>query len=230
MKKLTTLLASLAIAFTLTSCDKAENTFDVLAIYPLSDTYHTIYADQSVDSITLQTTRDWTAKVDQSWMSLDASDKKGTVDAGKIFTHTYPVYFENNKSGKVRFGQYLVSSNNKGVKHTFLQTSWLNITIPAPEYSRKDGIVESTTFSGNIYKSETEAKIAFTCYGNATLASDAEWAVPSITTFEPGSQEVPIAFSENNTGRARTAKLTLTSAGISSVITIIQSATNPEKE
>jgi len=222
MKKLVRFLMCGIVAFVAVSCDEGrseEN--DILAIYPLMSDYHVVYADQTVDTVTIFSTRDWDASLSASWISMDAWDMYGKVAANAYDAKKVPVYFTENETDAVRYGALQINSNGKTVGHPFMQTYWLNIEEPEGMYTNDKTI--KATFTEVIKKDETKATLAFTLYTNGTLSSDAAWANPDSTSFDAGYTETSVTCEANETGQLRTANLTLkTASGISTVIKLLQ--------
>ncbi len=226
MKKIHHLFLLLATLAGLTSCNESSNSYDVLAIYPILADYHIIYADQTEDTVVVYSTRDWTATCSTNWLSMSPFDMSGQVGKEGYYSKALPVLFRENTTEQARIANLQVTSNGKKVDHPFFQTYWLNIEEPAGNYSTAEKAENlKVTFTKVIDKDATSAPIAFTLYNGGTLSSDAAWAVPDSTTFEAGPTETNITCETNQTGVARTAHLTLTSA--SGISTVIQLQQNP---
>lgn len=221
MNKLIALSLSLAVMMGFVSCDKADDTYDTLALLPLG-TFQTIYADQTVDSITVISTNNVELELKETWFSMKSGDKNITVN--KMIQKKFPVFFQTNNTGSVRSGYMYAKSNGHTVAHCFLQTNWLDIVVPAAVYTLDaDGLPSGASFSQTVSSSDKSTKIEFNLYSdNATLTSDAEWAVVGENdgNLDKGSHEVTITLGEHAKGA--TANLTLKAAsGVSSVIKLV---------
>ncbi len=224
MTKVRSLFVLMAVAAGLVSCTESSNEYETLAVYPVVAGYHVIYADQTVDTITIYSTRDWEATCSANWFSMDPFDMSGRVGKEGYYFKPLPVYFSENITDKPRAGFLQVLSNGKGVSHYFMQTNWLNIEDPVGIYTDSEQPENvKATFTKVIDRDETSASIAFTFYNVGSLSSDATWAVPDSTTFDAGHTEITITCERNETGSARTANLKLKSvSGVSTVIQLQQ--------
>ncbi|GAY29995.1 kinase suppressor of Ras 2-like [Prevotella sp. MGM2] len=136
---------------------------------------------------------------------------------------------EVNTSGARRVGYIQVKTfTDLGMR--VVQNGWLNISSPEPMYSTTPEDNMDNLPANKVYfllnaQAKTDTAIVFTVYqDNATLSSSETWAVPETTTFSAGRHNVRISLEPNPTTSSRTATLTLTSAGVNTPISIIQSA------
>ena len=221
MNKLIPIFLSAVVLLGFTSCDKSDDTYDTLAVLPLG-TFHTIYADQTVDSVTVVSTKDVELVMNETWFSVQSSDK--TIKVPQMIQKTLPVYFQINNTGEPRIGYMYAKSNGETVGHCFYQTSWLDIEVPSPVYAYAEtGYPKGVSFTQKVAVADQQVKIEFTLYSdNATLTSDASWAVVGNDdqALDKGKHEVTITLEEHSKGM--TANLTLKAAsGISSVIKLV---------
>lgn len=189
-----------------------------------------LYADQTLDSLFVMSYDSWSAIVKPgdggNW--LTASPTSCKVPAEYIITQTVLLQMTPNNTGKVRSAAFLVDSSYS--EYGTLQTNvfqypWLNITVPIPEYKKLasgDGV--EAKFEATLSAKDTVARMAFAVYSNATLTSDAEWL--SIKSedqnLQPGTHGMQFEVLPNNTKDVRVAHVTLTSNGVSNVVTYTQ--------
>ncbi len=219
MKK--TLLCTLVVLTTLASCN-SENEFHQTSFDKASVT---MYADQVKDSVLLYYADDWTASLnDYSWLSV--SPTSGKMEKGAMLMST-PLYFtaEPNTSGRIRLVNLTISSHEQGGL-TITQLPVLNITYPYYSFIEGDEVsTDNLRYVSTYTAVATEGQVRFTVYRDgATLNSDQAWCVPELTTFDAGEYTVALTLQPNTTASQRTAQLTLTSGGVSTVITINQLA------
>lgn len=226
MKKIfLTLLPCLALG--LASCGDSSYEVHNTYFYPLQSSGIRVYADQQTDTIHLISLDSWTAQSSVSWMTVSPTS---ATASGTAFTDTrMTLTFEDNATGSIRYGAINVESYSTLGMPVF-QYSWLNITRPAAVYyTTEDDVNRKASFPMSIAAAAADTTLIFTVYQDgATLASDADWAVPGTTTFEAGTHTVPLSVAANAADSSRTATLTLTSGTVSSQITLTQAAREDE--
>lgn len=224
-------LALCATGFSLQSCT-GENENHGTSIY---NNYRTpqpteLYADQTLDSIYVVSYDSWSATVKPvdggDW--LTATPDACKVPAGYIVSQSVYLRMTPNNTGKVRSAMFLVDSSYP--KYGTLQTNifhypWLNITVPVPEFKKPEGSDDvEAVFAQKLQATENSALMAFAVFSDATLTSDAEWLSISAEdkAVKPGSYGMKFVVTPNNTSEARVAHVTLTSNGVSNVVTYTQ--------
>lgn len=233
MKKI--ILAALIIgsAVNLASCIGGDNENHGTSIYnnkgQMGPTE--LYADQTLDSIFVISYDSWSARTENvDW--LEISDKTCKVPAGYIVTQTVLLKTTPNTTGKVRGGQIVISPEYAefGPLTTGItQFPWLNITAPVAQYEQVDDKDKGekyvvAKFEAPINAADNYALLACTVYADATLTSDAAWlSVPNdVQTLKPGNYGVKFVVEPNSGAEERVAHVTLTSNGVSNVITYTQ--------
>ncbi len=235
MKKL--LFPALLLVLSLTACD-SENEFHQTSF---DRTNIVMYADQQRDSVLLYYADDWTATLsDASWLTLlkVEQDAEGNIISQTPVTTLSDVMPEDallmsqpifvgadaNTTGRIRYTKIQVQSH-ENAEIVVNQLPLLNITYPY--YSYKEGTElnkDNIAFIGSYKADATAGEVVFTVYrDDATLTTNQEWCTPDATTFEAGKHTVALELQPNTTGESRTATLTLTSGGVTSDITIVQS-------
>lgn len=229
MTQLKTALLCGAAALLLGACSDGSNEYHSTYFVPVNNI--TTYADQPLDSVhvvsydswTLRNTADWvTVKMQEQTNNISVSIPEGYVSYARLDLHLQP-----NTTGQTRSALLqVVSSYEKigTVGNTLIQYPYLNIISPdvstsaegKPEFKL---LVKATP-------SEQPAMQFIVYDEQATLTSSESWIVPSATSgFKTGEREkVTLNVTANTGSTERTATLTLTSNGISTVVNVTQAA------
>ena len=246
-KKLLGGLLCCLMAFT--ACDNDnKNEFHRLNFYPTLSSGKIWFADQSTDSIVLQTTDSWKLSVEtqkgiDKW--LTATPESGTVPPNYIAAQRLTLAFAPNTTGKIRSARLNVTVSTdkiRGISLPATQTSWLDVRRPQPVFPRPLGqdAMRSNKYNGGgdplpVFVEVLNAKAgttqcAFRLYDTDTekhsLTSDADWLIVPAESAKPGAgaHNVKITYLENPDPTPRTAHLVLTSGGVTTYITYNQNA------
>ena len=254
-------LLGLAAPVALTSCDNdTPNQLHQLNFIPLQSGGRLCYADQSTDTVGLQSTDSWTLAVatpqgTPAW--LTAAPESGRVEANHFVTQPLALRFSANTTGAPRPARLNVTAaagTTRTIGLPVVQLSWLDIRRPAPTMLRPTGETDTRRTAptmlrstGKIdspasalaapifieplpYKAGTVV-CGFVLYDTTdpahhSLTSDASWLTLSAADATPaaGHHEVTLTFTENPDHAPRTARLALTSAGVTTYITYTQAA------
>lgn len=240
-------LLGLAAPTLLTSCDNdTPNQLHQLNFIPLQSGGRLCYADQSTDTVGLQSTDSWTLAVatpqgTPAW--LTAAPESGRVEANHFVTQPLALRFSANTTGAPRTARLNVTAaagTTRTIGLPVVQLSWLDIRRPAPTVLRPtaetDTPASAVTTATPIfieplpYKAGTVV-CGFVLYDTTdpahhSLTSDASWLTLSAADATPaaGHHEVTLTFTENPDHAPRTARLALTSAGVTTYITYTQAA------
>lgn len=240
-------LLGLAAPALLTSCDNdTPNQVHQLNFIPLQSGGRLCYADQSTDTVGLQSTDSWTLAVatpqgTPAW--LTAAPESGRVEANHFVTQPLALRFSANTTGAPRTARLNVTAaagTTRTIGLPVVQLSWLDIRRPAPTVLRPaaetDTPASAVTTAAPIfieplpYKAGTVV-CGFVLYDTTdpahhSLTSDASWLTLSAADATPaaGHHEVTLTFTENPDHAPRTARLALTSAGVTTYITYTQAA------
>ncbi len=223
------LVFAVATGIALASCEGGKDEQHYTAV---EKQYVETFADQSKDSLRVLSYDTWSLTNQTDWLTVYCGTQKNEITQ-KVPANTQvltTVYFalQPNTTGKTRYAQVQVNSSYGGtVSSQLMQYAFLNVQRPAPV---TDSSTRVTTFTYDIVaKPVASASVVFTVYADgATLtSSDESWLKPEKTTgFSTGEKTtVSVAVSENTASEARTATLTLTSAGVSTPITFNQKGT-----
>lgn len=211
----------------LTAC--TENKYEVhqTYFYPQYPSGMNFFADQQSDTIHVVSYDSWTALTATSWLSISPESEE--IPVGYIGNTRLTIKAETNTTGKNRTG-FLQVKSYSNIGMMINQSHWLNIEHPRPIYNASvDFASKEATFKMNLFAHTADTTLIFTVYQDAaTLVSDADWFVPKAGSFEKGKHEVSITVTPNTSNQERTAKLTLTSGGISTPIQIVQQAKKEE--
>ena len=184
-----------------------------------------MYADQVKDSVHIFYADAWTGILNESsWLTM--TPNSGEVERGAMLM-VAPIYFtaEPNTTGHVRFANLIVRSHEDGAL-TITQLPVLNIVYPYYQFKQGNEISsDNIEYVAYYAATATEGEIRFVVYrDDATLTSDQAWCQPERTTFEAGEYTLKLTLLPNPSTEIRTATLTLTSGGVSTPITIVQTS------
>ena len=240
-------LLGLAAPTLLTSCDNdTPNQLHQLNFIPLQSGGRLCYADQSADTVGLQSTDSWTLAVatpqgTPAW--LTAAPESGRVEANHFVTQPLALRFSANTTGAPRTARLNVTAaagTTRTIGLPVVQLPWLDIRRPVPTVLRPtaetDTPASALTTATPVfieplpYKAGTVV-CGFVLYDTTdpahhSLTSDASWLTLSAADATPaaGHHEVTLTFTENPDHAPRTARLALTSAGVTTYITYTQAA------
>ena len=223
------LLPLLALVLGLAACTEGSYEHHASYFNPQRPDGQLLYADQTMDTTLIYSLDSWQATKEGDWFSITPESfevRPGVSIFTKMTFTTTP-----NTTGKGRTGLDTIHAYHT-ISQSLYQTPWLNITYPFAQYTKGEDHTFATrkaTFRMALLSSATSSQVRFTTYAeNATLTSNAEWVTPEKTIFiAPNSYEVKLTIQPNKSKNPRTAQLTLTSAGISTPITVEQ-AGDPE--
>lgn len=224
--KMKTRIATLLIALTaLTACSDASFEAHQSFFYPQKPEGMLLYADQTTDTTNVYSLDSWTATTEGDW--FDINPKECTIPVGMAKLTHMTLTTTPNLSGMNRSGRMVVKSHDT-ISQLVCQCTWLNIIYPFANYTY-EGEEESyatrkATFSQTLPFDAVKTEVRFNTYSSgATLRSDAEWLQPEETAFpEAGNYTVKVQVQPNAAKEKRVGRLTLSSAGVSSVITVEQ--------
>ena len=236
MRQLKIWAAACMAALALSACDTdTTNEQHGTSFYPLTVGGIETYCDQTVDSVRVMSFDSWTLDNTSDWCTMSAEGQKNNISiqvpAGYISSTRLDFRLQPNNTGKLRATRIEVKSSYAKigtVATTLSQYPHHNITSPAGQYGT--GNEYSRTFSLNVpaegvnsYGSKPYVK--FTVYAEgATLTASEEWLVPEKTgDFKPNQQQlVDLTVQPNLTTEQREAELSLSSAGVKTVIRVTQ--------
>lgn len=234
--KLTRFLILGAIAFSAAACSESTSEFHY---FHVESPKTLIYADQSTDTLIIQSTDSWEATTEADWITPKTFDFQITPDASMLQKRV--MYITPNKSGKINSSYFTIKCDGRTHRRTCIQASWMNVVSPGPKYYGPDGDIENpnelTDFTGvgvryEMVKApdETTGEIIFNLYDKkATISTGDSWITLAQTSAEHTqvslSQQFKIEFTleENQTGADRTGTITITTQnGVTQTISIIQ--------
>ena len=218
------LLPFLILVIALTSCTEGSYERHETFFYPQRPDGQLLYADQTKDTTLIYSLDSWQATKEGEWFSITPESCEVSPTASIATKMTFTT--TPNTTGKGRTGLVTIHSYHT-ISQSLYQTPWLNITYPFAKYNEgedKTFVTRQATFHLSLLSSATTSKVCFTTYAeNATLTSNADWVTPEKTSFlGPKNYEIKLNIQPNKDKNPRTAQLTLTSAGISTPITIEQ--------
>ena len=227
-KTLLSLFAALIALLALPSCNfDEEKEHHLLTLrYLNADALH-LYADQTTDTLTLTATDSWHLDLQYRHADdanhLQISPTAHQLPAGntaaiatKLICNLTPNTGDSVRQVKVR-----VTPATEHIKP-------LNFIVNQhPQYDPK---TKKAVFIGAPHRNEPTATLAFILYDKDStthsLTSDADWLTVPARFARPtaGAHSVDLEVRPNPTASERTAHVTLTSNGVSTVITYVQAA------
>ena len=203
-------------------CSTDDNEYHITAFYPTKANGIQMYADQTVDSIFVQSADAWTVTVSGSWFTVSPTTS-GEIPAGYVMRSKLTLSASQNTTGTTRSGQIRIDGYDQ-IGMPVHQFSWLNITSPSGTVtSTEGGVATGATFEQSVTASTTTLTVAFTNYQDgAVISGGADWITLPDSTYAAGSHTLVLAAEENKTTTARTATFTLTSGSISTPFSFTQ--------
>lgn len=243
MKPIKLILATAIGAAMLSSCGDSSYEVHQTMFYPNNGAVR-LYADQVQDTIHVYSLDSWTGQASFSnggtWFTF--SPQRVEVEAGKASDTKITITASGvNTTGKNLAGELRINSHDQIATNVY-HYAWLEVTSPAAQFVDKNGAPINTsqmtmeefektfpTFAiKDIAATATDTAVSFRTYQpGAKLTSDAAWLKLDGTDGNypaSGKQRAALKVEANTTGADRTANLTLTSAGISTIITLTQKA------
>ncbi len=225
MKK-TALLPILFVA-TLFSCNGDFDAYELSVIN--EPALH--FADQLEDSVDFYTTDSWTLTPQCDWITV-VGDTYGKVhhDNGKRYRYHCPIQLKPNDTGHTRTGMLLLKSEDKVTYIPFVQ-------LGVPEFSRPEysvasyvgglsSLPDSAYFVLTKNANSMEDSLVFVAHGwwQLTPADPAvSWVSADTYSGNRGRNKVMLTFQPNtDMSNERMARMTFTSGGVSSLITVRQ--------
>lgn len=235
----------------LASCDTTSNIENhQISIQSKDGSLSTVlYADQETDTVWVQSTESWTAALEYQPTSTTSPSSPATnpttfslspqemkVTPGYLVQT--PVVITAKVPAQQQFSQALIrvtpkTGNLNSITRSVYQVGWLHISYPIATPKENDKSV-LPNFSEVLSQKGGIARLVFDLYDSNpathSLVSDAEWLKIPEAAQQPkkGHHVVELSFGENTSEKARTATLTLSSAGATTAITYVQ-AGNPKK-
>jgi len=211
MKKL--FLSVLAITLVMVVACNKENEYHLMEV---SNPYHLVYADHTLDSLQYSTTEVHTVKTEVDWCTVDGtyfdelnefiSTHEGVYNLAAILN------IRPNTTGKTRDAYIHINSTDYSSVGLFRQLATLNVTRPLRYYA--EDLERDSALALRLDGVESIDSVSFTVEGNWTLTAD-EGSFVSVAQNEgaAGSHVVHITAPANPGGERMTSlKLTSTVA------------------
>lgn len=234
---LLSLFAALIALLALPSCNfDEEREHHLLHLsYLNADALH-LYADQTTDTLTLTATDSW--HLDLKYLHADdanhlqLSPTARQLPAGnkaeistKLICNLTPNTGDSVRQVKVRVTP--ATDRIEPLNFSVIQHPHLHIQYPEAQYDPK---TKKVVFIGSPFRNNPTTSLAFILYDKDStthsLTSDADWLTVPVRFARPtaGAHSVDLEVRPNPTASERTAHVTLTSNGVSTVITYVQAA------
>lgn len=236
-KTLLSLFAALIALLALPSCNfDEEKEHHLLNLrYLNADALH-LYADQTTDTLTLTATDSWHLDLkyrhadDANHLQLSPTARQ--LPAGnkaeistKLICNLTPNTGDSVRQVKVRVTP--ATDRIEPLNFYVIQHPHLHIQYPEAQYDPK---TKKVVFIGSPFRNNPTTSLAFILYDKDStthsLTSDADWLMVPARFARPtaGTHSVDLEVRPNPTASERTAHVTLTSNGVSTVITYVQAA------
>lgn len=234
---LLSLFAALIALLALPSCNfDEEREHHLLSLrYLNADALH-LYADQTTDTLTLTATDSWHLdlkyrhaddanhlQLSPTALQLPAGNQAAM--ATKLICNLTPNTGDSVRQVKVRVTP--ATDRIEPLNFSVIQHPHLHIQYPKAQYDPK---TKKAVFIGAPNRNEPTATLAFILYDKDStthsLTSDADWLTVPARFARPtaGAHSVDFEVQPNPTAGERTAHVTLTSNGVSTLITYVQAA------
>ena len=209
------------------SCVKDPETHQLL----LENSFTTLYADQTIDSVVFYTFDSWSVVSAADWLTIDGpSEGKIQYNNSRRYRCRAGLVVSPNTTEVTRVGKVHVNSYKYPGNFVRLQYGYLNISRPL--CTVEEFMDEAQTVPKKVHHTLTvnaqtdEDSLCFVVQNYWSLAFEGEtpeWLTLEKTQGERGKNSVKLSFSENTDAtKTREAKLRLTSGQVSNLITIQQ--------
>lgn len=213
------------------SCDtSATNEHHETYFYPMLPEGKVWFADQRIDSLLVVSYDSWklTERFPDEDQWFDVSPDKQEIPAGYFASTVLRFSISPNTTEKIRKGSIEVVTTFAQFGTMVMparQMPYLNILRPIrlnPEKPNMPDFGEKLSAKGGT------SLLSFVLYdsdaASHSLVSDADWLIVPTESAQPGEgkHSVELRVLENSATTPRTAHITLTSAGVSTVITYEQ--------
>ncbi|MBR1712024.1 MAG: BACON domain-containing protein [Alloprevotella sp.] len=215
-------LGALAAAFSIFSgCSNDPDEYHYTVFFPNDMESRTYFADQTRDTLHVLSYDSWTSTALGGWFSVSPESQAVLAGQGTItpmFLTATPNTTETVRTGYIQVAGY------GQIAKLVRQTYWLNIAAPTGRIEANAGTGDiRCTFTTKLTAKETNLPLVFTNYTDgAKLAADATWISIPDTAFDAGRHTFTLTVTPNQSTEPRTATLTLTSAGVSTPISVTQ--------
>lgn len=202
------------------ACEPAENTYHHTSVYYPATGYSVLYADQTRDSLSLVSFDSYTITLYGDWIQAKESDLSFQVPSGSYVEGSIYFDFLPNTTGETRECHVVLSAYGNDFPVYYRQVPYLNISRPAMN--------QEGAYRRDVKYDALKDSLIFRPYGDWTLAFDGEkpewidWQEGAVTSGEAGLHKVVYTLKKNETLDPREARLTLTSNGVKSGVTVVQ--------
>lgn len=226
MKHISLILSVVAAGvLTLTSC-KSEFEQHVMQFAPMKPNM-VAYADQASDTIHVLSTDAWKLTVDNSWLAVTPNEMTPKYK-GALYNTLLKLAFTVNTDRLTRQTIFHVQGGHT-INMPVVQVGWLNISSPAATYKdlNNDKLNDRAYYKVNLDAKTTALPFYFTTYTNgAMVQTNATWIQVPTAAQTAGYHPLSLTITPNTTRVERAGQITLTSAGITDTIEVVQAAAN----
>lgn len=189
------------------------------------------YADQLNDSVDFYTTDSWTLTPQCDWITV-VGDTYGNVrhDNGKRYRYHCPVQLKPNNTGHTRTGTLLLKSEDKVASISFVQLGVPEFSHPvysvASYLDVHSSLPDSAYFALTKNANSVEDSLVFVAHDTWQLSLDNpadDWVSADTYSGYRGRNKVMLTLQPNtDPSNERSARMTFTSGGVSTLITVRQ--------
>ncbi|EHG23750.1 hypothetical protein HMPREF9332_00564 [Alloprevotella rava F0323] len=226
MKHVSLILSVVAAGvLTLTSC-KSEFEQHMMQFAPMKPNMVT-YADQTSDTIHVLSTDAWKLTVDDSWLAVTPNEMTPKYK-GALYNTLLKFAFTANTNRLTRQTYFHVKGGHT-INMPVVQVGWLNISAPAATYKdlNNDKVNDRAYYKVKLDAKATALPFYFTTYTDgAMVQTNAAWIQVPTAAQTAGYHPLSLTITPNTTKFERAGQITLTSAGITDTIEVVQAAAN----
>lgn len=189
------------------------------------------YADQLNDSVDFYTTDSWTLTPQCDWITV-VGDAYGNVrhDKGKRYRYHCPLLLKPNDTGHTRIGMLQLKSEDKVTYISFVQLGVPEFRHPAYSVASymdvHSSLPDSAYFDLTPKANAQEDSLVFVAHNTWQLSLDNpadDWVTADAYFGYRGRNKVTLTLRPNtDSSNERVARMTFTSGGVSSQITVRQ--------
>lgn len=238
MKHKETLFGLALVVLLLHACKGENSRHEIRIDYPLMESL--TYADQMADSVVFSTFDSYeVSTINSPWIELLPTTDPVKATLPNLFYTWYRVRIDvkmtPNTSKDCRMGYIKVKSYgedwNETVSTAFYQTTWHNITIPAPEYTYDSNrTITNAKFTAQDSANQVVQDLAFQTYDKWELiipeGSFVKAPADAILMGGEGVHKLTLEVEKNTSATERSTELKLiTDNGVTTPIVVKQEGT-----
>ena len=210
---------------TLKSC-KSEFEQHVMKYAPMKANM-VAYADQASDTIHVLSTDAWKLTVDNPWLAVTPNEMTPKYK-GALYNTLLKLAFTVNTDRLTRQTIFHVQGGHT-INMPVVQVGWLNFSSPPATYNDLtiDRLNDRAYYGVKLDPKTTALPFYFTTYTTGEMGqTNATWIQVPTAAQTAGYHPLSLTITPNTTRVERAGQITLTSAGITDTIEVVQAAAN----